>query len=57
MNGARKAIGALVDEGLIVRAMGDAVALCPPLIITEAEMAEMFARLDRALDKLQATLP
>ncbi|MDR2329729.1 MAG: aminotransferase class III-fold pyridoxal phosphate-dependent enzyme [Comamonas sp.] len=45
------------EEGLIVRAMGDAVALCPPLIITEAEMAEMFARLDRALDKLQATLP
>ena len=45
------------EEGLIVRAMGDAVALCPPLIITEAEMAEMFARLDRALDKLQVTLP
>ncbi|CAM4090340.1 aspartate aminotransferase family protein [Bordetella muralis] len=53
--GARLAQYAL-EEGLIVRAMGDAVALCPPLIITDTELTEMFDRLDRAVDKLQATL-
>ncbi len=53
--GARLAQHAL-EEGLVVRAMGDAIALCPPLIITETEMQAMFACLDRALDKLQASL-
>jgi 4-aminobutyrate---pyruvate transaminase len=41
------------EEGLIVRAMGDAIALCPPLIITEAEIADVFARMTRALDKTE----
>lgn len=45
-----------LEEGLIVRAMGDTVALCPPLIITPAEMDEMFARLGRALDRFEKTL-
>jgi 4-aminobutyrate---pyruvate transaminase len=40
------------DEGLIVRAvMGDVLTLCPPLIITAAEVDELFDRLTRALDK------
>jgi 4-aminobutyrate---pyruvate transaminase len=40
------------DEGLIVRAvMGDVLTLCPPLIITAAEIDELFDRLSRALDK------
>jgi 4-aminobutyrate---pyruvate transaminase len=40
------------DEGLIVRAvMGDVLTLCPPLIITAAEVDELFDRLSRALDK------
>lgn len=38
-------------EGLITRAMGDRIAFCPPLIITEAEIEELFARYGRALDK------
>jgi 4-aminobutyrate--pyruvate transaminase len=39
-------------EGLIVRPlMGDRLAICPPLIITAAEIDELFARLTRALDK------
>ncbi len=42
------------EEGLIARAMGDAIALCPPLIITEAEIGELFDRLGRALDKTEA---
>jgi 4-aminobutyrate--pyruvate transaminase len=45
-----------LEEGLIVRAMGDTVALCPPLIITPTEMDEMFARLGRALDRFEKTL-
>ena len=40
------------EEGLIVRPLtGDRVALCPPLIISEAEIGELFDRLGRALAK------
>ncbi|GGC60663.1 aspartate aminotransferase family protein [Chelatococcus reniformis] len=39
-----------LEEGLIVRNLGDSVALCPPLIITEAQVDDMFDRLTRALD-------
>jgi 4-aminobutyrate--pyruvate transaminase len=39
------------EEGLITRAMGDRVAFCPPLVITEAEIEEMFDRYERALNK------
>ncbi|MEQ8747111.1 aminotransferase [Pyruvatibacter sp.] len=39
------------SEGLLSRALGgDIVALCPPLIIQEDEINEMFDRLERALD-------
>ncbi|MGA2893869.1 MAG: aminotransferase [Xanthobacteraceae bacterium] len=39
-------------EGLIVRAvLGDVVTLCPPLVISEQEVDELFDRLTRALDK------
>jgi 4-aminobutyrate--pyruvate transaminase len=37
-------------HGLIVRAIGDTISLCPPLIISEAEIAELLARLRAALD-------
>lgn len=39
------------EEGLIARQMGDAIALSPPLVITEAEVDDLLARLGRALDK------
>jgi 4-aminobutyrate--pyruvate transaminase len=40
------------QEGLIVRAvLGDVLTLCPPLIISAAEIDELFDRLGRALDK------
>jgi 4-aminobutyrate--pyruvate transaminase len=41
-------------EGVIVRACqcGDTIAFCPPLIITEAEVEEMFTRFDRALSAI-----
>lgn len=42
-------------HGLISRAVaGDSVALCPPLIIEESEVHEMFDRLEKALDDTEA---
>jgi 4-aminobutyrate---pyruvate transaminase len=38
-------------HGLIVRGLGDVVALCPPLVISETEVDELFDRLERALDE------
>ena len=43
------------EEGLIVRfLMGDRIAICPPLIITAAEIDALFDRLTRALDRTAA---
>jgi 4-aminobutyrate--pyruvate transaminase len=40
------------EEGLMVRFLaGDAVSVCPPLVITPAEIDELFDRLGRALDR------
>ena len=44
------------EHGLIVRAIGDTISFCPPLIITEAEIDEMLARFGRALDDTAAWL-
>ena len=39
------------DNGLIIRAMGgNSIALCPPLIITEAQVDELISKLGSALD-------
>jgi 4-aminobutyrate---pyruvate transaminase len=39
-------------EGLIVRTvLGDVLTLCPPLVISAAEIDELFDRLTRALDQ------
>jgi 4-aminobutyrate--pyruvate transaminase len=43
----KKGVGAIAadilqENGLIVRPMGDSIAFCPPLIISEAEINEMF---------------
>jgi len=37
-------------HGLIIRAIGDVIAFCPPLIITETEIDLMFDRFQLALD-------
>ncbi|MBL22544.1 MAG: aspartate aminotransferase family protein [Rhodospirillaceae bacterium] len=38
------------ERGLILRAIpGDVMTLCPPLVITEAEIDELFGRLEAAL--------
>lgn len=40
-------------EGVILRAMGNTVAFSPPLIISENEIAEMFASFGHALEKTE----
>lgn len=42
------------DHGLICRPLGQSIVLCPPFIITEAQMAEMFDKLEAALDQVFA---
>ena len=40
------------EEGIIVRPLlHDRIALCPPLVISEAEIDELFDRLERGLDR------
>ncbi len=50
-------VRAALDRGLIARALpGDAVALCPPMIISDAEIDQIFDRLEGALDDVRAAL-
>ena len=51
------AVGARVaelaqEEGLIIRAIGDIIAFCPPLIINSGEIDELFDRFARAMTRL-----
>ena len=49
---AAKTVSFAQEEGLIVRPlMGDRIAFCPPLIISDTEVNEMFDRFGRALAK------
>jgi len=49
---AARAVQFAEAEGLIVRAvLGDVLTLCPPLVISPAEIDDLFDRLKRALDK------
>ncbi|HYC26262.1 MAG TPA: aspartate aminotransferase family protein [Roseiarcus sp.] len=45
------------EEGLIIRAIGEIIAFCPPLVISGAEIDEMFDRFARALKRLPVDLP
>jgi 4-aminobutyrate--pyruvate transaminase len=45
-----------LKHGVITRALGDTVNFCPPLIITEAQIDELFDGIGRALDDAQASL-
>jgi 4-aminobutyrate--pyruvate transaminase len=47
-----RAVAFAQEEGLIVRfLLGDVVSMCPPLVISPAEIDELFDRLGRALDR------
>lgn len=51
---ALRVVKACEDEGLILRSIGDVVAVCPPQIITEDEIDALFEMLERALDRVEA---
>jgi 4-aminobutyrate--pyruvate transaminase len=42
------------NHGAIVRALGDTIAFCPPMIISEAELDELFDRFEKALADAEA---
>ncbi len=43
--------GKTLENGLIIRAVGDTIAFCPPLIIDEGEIAEMISSFSKGLDQ------
>jgi 4-aminobutyrate--pyruvate transaminase len=45
-----------VERGLFVRNRGDRIAIGPPLIINETELADLFGRLRQSLDATLADL-
>ena len=47
---------AVLEEGVILRAIRDVVAVCPPLIITDDQIDTLFDALANGLDKVHATL-
>ncbi|MBX2833115.1 MAG: aspartate aminotransferase family protein [Rhodospirillales bacterium] len=46
---------ACLKQGVILRALGDTVAFCPPLIITETQINDMFDKVEAALGEWEAT--
>ncbi|MFZ2467334.1 MAG: aminotransferase [Parvibaculum sedimenti] len=50
-------VKAAEKHGLIVRALGgDIVAFCPPLIVKDADIDDIFDRAEHALDDVEATV-
>ena len=47
---------AVLEEGVILRAIRDAVAICPPLIVTDEQIDTLFDALAKGLDKVHAKL-
>ncbi|WP_142847440.1 aspartate aminotransferase family protein [Telmatospirillum sp. J64-1] len=45
-----KVVAFAQEQGLITRAMGDVIAMSPPLVIKAEEVRDMLSRLERALD-------
>ncbi len=44
------------DHGLICRPLGQAIVLCPPFVMTERQMDEMFEKLESALHEVFAAV-
>ena len=45
-----KAAAEMLSRGVILRAIGDGLAFCPPMIIRDEELDQMFAPVEDALD-------
>jgi 4-aminobutyrate--pyruvate transaminase len=41
-------------NGLVIRAIGDSIAFCPPLIITEDQIGDLLSRFAKTLDEAQS---
>ena len=53
-----KAAAACLEEGLVVRALpGDTIAVCPPLIIDDAQVDELVEKMLRGLNRLEKAAP
>jgi len=50
----RMVVARAQENGLICRAIGDTIAICPPLIISEAQVDELVARLRKSLREAAA---
>jgi 4-aminobutyrate--pyruvate transaminase len=46
---------AALEAGVITRNIGEAVCFCPPLIITAAQLKDLFGQMKQALDKVAKT--
>ena len=44
----------LEQHGVVTRAIVDTVAICPPMVITEADLNDLFDRMEKALDDTEA---
>ena len=42
------------ERGVILRNLGDAIGICPPLIITEDQLNDMFDKIEQAIDDTEA---
>jgi putrescine aminotransferase len=42
--------GHCFDSGVVMRAVGETMFLCPPLVISDSEIDELFTLVKRALD-------
>jgi 4-aminobutyrate--pyruvate transaminase len=49
-----KAMKIAEEEGVILRSLGDSLAVCPPLVISPEEIDDLFDRIARTLDKTHA---
>ena len=49
-------VEAAENRGLILRALGDRIAFCPPLIVTRAELDELFGNFALALEDARKVL-
>ena len=47
---------ACTDHGLICRPLGQSIVLCPPFVMTDAQMEEMFGKLEASLEEVFAGL-
>ncbi len=54
---AARAVAKIQEHGVILRALpGDIIGFCPPLVITEAELDDMFDRIDAAMEAFAGTV-